>query len=220
MPWKNKIRAVPAPFLWGLLVLVMLAVGYGLYWRFVKPDLPPTLAPVVTTGGLQGVGVAPEVKAVRKAIPSVKRVPQNRTVTVIDTASLPDSEKERIPTVMPGGITLHADNTAHPDPVLTATAEVPGTRAGADVRSYLAPSGETILTVEPRKEPFFGWEPRNLELEGGYGVGGKQMDAQAGWYPVRLGAVHFGARADAWTEQNGTVKGSGSIRIRWEPFRK
>jgi hypothetical protein len=217
--WKPSIPAKIAPFLWGLLALVILVGGYGLYWKYLKPDRTPTLAQVATTGGIQGVGVAPEVKAIRKVLPGVKRVPQTRPVIIIDTASLPDSEKARIPAVLPGGITLHQDNAAHPDPVLTATAEVPKTKAGADVRSYLTPSGETILTVEPRKEGFFGWEPRNLELEGGYGVGGKQIDAQAGWYPVRVGSFHVGARADAWMEQGGTMKGAGSVRIRWEPFR-
>lgn len=103
--WKEPIPAKIAPFLWVLLALGILVAGYGLYWKFVKTDLLPTLAPVATTGGVQGVGIAP------------------------------------------------------PDPVLTATAEVPKTKAGADVRSYLTPSGETILTVEPRKEGFFGWEP-------------------------------------------------------------
>ncbi len=219
MPWKESTRAKIAPFLWGLLAPAILAGGYGLYWKFLKPGLPPTLAQVATTGGIQGVGVAPEVKAIRRALPGVKRVSQSRPVVVIDTASLPDSEKARIPAVMPGGISLHWDNVAHPDPVLTATAEVPKTKAGADVRSYLAPSGETILTVEPRKEGFFGWEPRNLELEGGYGIGGKQVDVQASWWPLRMGNVRVGARADAWVEPTGGMKGAASIRVRWEPFR-
>jgi hypothetical protein len=219
MPWKLPTRVQIVPFLWGLLALAILVGGYGIYWKYVKPDLPPTLAQVTTQGGIQGVGVAPEVKAIRKAIPGVKRVPQTRPVVVIDTASLPDSEKKRIPTATPGGISLHIDNVAFPDPVLTATAEVPKTKAGADVRSYLTPSGETILTVEPRKEGFFGWEPRNLELEGGYGIGGKQIDASGAWYPVRLGAFHFGAKAETWMEEAGGMKGAASIRVRWEPFR-
>ncbi len=217
--WKPSIPVGRARYLYIAGALALLVVGYGLYWKYVKTDPQPTLAPVATTGGIQGVGVAPEVKAIRKALPGVKRVPQTRPVTVIDTASLPDSEKKRIPTATPGGIFLHIDNVAHPDPVLTASAEVPKTKAGADVRSYLTPSGETMLTVEPRRESFFGWEPRNLELEGGYGVGGKQIDAQAGWYPVRLGALHVGARVDGWMEQTGTMKGAASIRVRWEPFR-
>lgn len=217
--WKPSTPAKIAPFLWGLLVLAILAGGYGLYWKFGKRDLPPTLAPVATTGGIQGVGVAPEVRAVRKALPGVKRVPQSRPVVVIDTASLPESEKARIPAVMPGGISLHWDNSAHPDPVLTGTAEVPKTRAGADVRSYLAPSGETLITVEPRREGFFGWEPRNVELEGGYGIGGKQVDASGAWWPVRIGSFHVGAKAEAWMEEAGGMKGAGSVRVRWEPFR-
>lgn len=219
MPWKTPTRAQIAPFLWVLLALAILVAGYGVYWKYVKPDLPPTLAPVATMGGIQGVGVAPEVKAIRKAIPGVKRVPQTRPVVVIDTASLPDSEKARIPTAFPGGISLHWDNSAHPDPVLTATAEVPKTRAGADVRSYLTPSGETLLTVEPRRESFFGWEPRNVELEGGYGIGGKQIEGTAGWYPLRIGSFHVGARTDGWMEPAGGMKGAASIRVRWEPFR-
>lgn len=217
--WKLPIPATRVRYLYIVAALVTLALAYGLYWRLRGPDLPPSLAQVATTGGVQGVGVAPEVKALRKASPAVKRVVQSRPVVVVDTASLPESERARIPATLPGGVSLHQDNAAHPDPVLTASAEVPRTRAGADVRSFLAPSGETILTVEPRKEAFFGWEPRKVELEAGYGIGGKQMDASAAWMPIRMGNFHLGGRAETWTEIDGTIKGAGSIRVRWEPWR-
>lgn len=217
--WLPKILAAPVRYRYIAAVLGTLALVYGLYWKLKDPGLPPTLAQVATTGGVPGVGMAPEVKAVRKALPAVKRVVQSRPVVVVDTASLPASERARIPAALPGGVSLHVDNAAHPDPVLTATAEVPKTRAGADVRSYLAPSGETVLTVEPRKESFLGWEPRNVELEAGYGVGGKQMDATAAWWPVRIGSFHVGAQAGGWMEPDGGMKGAASIRVRWEPFR-
>ena len=102
---------------------------------------------------------------------------------------------------------------------ITSRSQVSFGRPDMSAIAERAPSGETILTVEPRKEGFFGWEPRNVELEGGYGIGGKKADASGAWYPVRLGAFHVGAKVETWMEETGGMKGAASVRIRWEPFR-
>lgn len=170
---------------------------------------------VTTTGG-GDVFEAPQTPALAKGIKqkTARTTVQPRPVVTYATETLPNTEREKIPDEPIRG----ADNVVRP-PELTASAVVPPWRGETHARSYLLGDGRTEITLDPQREKFFGWEWRKLELEGGAGVGGKQFDATAGWYPLRLGNVRLGARADGWTEPDGTIKGAASIRVRWEPFR-
>ena len=51
--WKPSIPVGLVRYLYILGALGLLVGAYGLYWKFGKRDLPPTLAPIATTGGIQ-----------------------------------------------------------------------------------------------------------------------------------------------------------------------
>lgn len=216
----DRVKGVRIPhvrYLLALALLVIFVVGYWRGWhkRFVKPD--PSLTPVATQGGgivYQGNQVPAIAKAGRagKAKPRVT----TRPVATTPVEDLPPEEQTKAPAILPA---------AGPDNVvrkveLADTQVIPPSRGETYARAYLLPDGSTKIYQDPQREKFWGWQLKHLELEGGYGIGGKQIDVQTTWLPLRMGNVHIGARAEGWTEFDGSIKGAGSIRIRWEPFRQ
>ncbi|MCL5884503.1 MAG: hypothetical protein M1377_04035 [Deltaproteobacteria bacterium] len=207
-----------------LLILAALGICAGLYyakWRLWPAKPNPVQTPVATQGGgnvYQGNQVPAMAKAAKVGHPKPRI--STRPVATIPAAELPPEEQAKVPAVAPA---------AGPDNVIRGmerldSAVVPPSRGETYVRTDLLPSGAVQTTLDPQKEPFFGlpWRDGNwkrVEIEGGYGVGGRQIDVQASWWPVRIGNVHLGARAETWAEPGGGMKGAASIRFRWEPFR-
>ncbi len=223
----EAIARVPGAPRWlvrSLLVLAALGIFVGLYyakWRLWPAKPARDLVPVATQGG-GNVYQGNQVPAMARAAVTGKPKPRItvRPVATIPAAELPPEEQAKVPAVAPAA---GPDNVVR-GPELVDTAIVGASRGDTHVRTYLLPSGAVQTTLDPRKEPFLGlpWKDGNwkyLELEGGYGVGGKQIDVQASWWPVRIGNVHLGARAETWMEPASGMKGAASIRVRWEPFR-
>ncbi|MCL5884079.1 MAG: hypothetical protein M1377_01800 [Deltaproteobacteria bacterium] len=211
------VRMPRVRYLVALALLVICVVGYSRGWhkRFVKPD--PSLVPVATQGG-GSVYQGNQVPAMARTAKAGKSKPTTtvRPVTTTPVDELPPEEQAKAPVIPP---------TAGPDNVvrklqLGDTQIIPPGRGETYARAYLLPDGTVKIFQDPQQEKFRGWKWKHFELEGGYGVGGKQVDVQATWLPIRLGNVHVGARAETWTEIDGTIKGAGSIRVRWEPFRE
>ena len=202
-------------FLLALALLLLGVGGYAICWRYLRPEKPPAgLAPVQTQGGEKAPGYAgKEIKGLAGKVPSRTTT---RPVQTTPVAELPAKEQGYAPVVAPA---VGPDNVARKAPELLTSSVVPPHRGDTEVRTWLNPDGSAQNVLTPRGEPFWGWKWKHLELEGGYGIGGKQIDVQATWLPLRLGNVHVGARAETWTEIDGTIKGAGSIRVRWEPFR-
>lgn len=244
----DRVRGVRMPrarYLLMLLLLVIFVVGYWRGWhkRFVKPD--PSLTPVATQGGgnvYQGNQVPVMAHAAKAGKPK-SRVTV-RPVATTPTAELPKEEQGKVPVVpLPTHISPATSPEAAKDncitvnneliasdycrkkypalygPELADTQVVPPSRGETYTRAYLLPDGTVKIFQDPQREKFWGWQMPHLELEGGYGIGGKQIDVQATWLPLRLGNVHIGARAETWMESMGGMKAAGSIRVRWEPFR-
>jgi hypothetical protein len=213
------VRIPRARYLLALALLAIFVVGYWRGWhkRFVKPD--PSLVAVATQGGEKNPGyAAPPVKK----LAGVSRRTTTRPVQSTPVADLPGKEQGYAPVVAPA---VGPDNVVRTRPELLTSSVVPPWRGDTEVRTWLNPDGSAQNVLTPQREDFFGWpwsrgNWKRLELEGGYGVGGKQVDAQATWLPLRLGNVHVGARAEGWMEPMGGMKGAGSIRVRWEPFRQ
>lgn len=201
-------------FLLALGLLLLGVGGYGIYWRYFRQVKPPAgPVPVQTQGGEKTPGYA------GKEIKGLGKVPSRTTtrpVQATPVADLPAKEQGYAPVVAPA---VGPDNVTRSTPELLTSSVVPPHRGETEVRTWINPDGSAQNVLTPRSEPFLGWEWKHLELEGGYGIGGKQVDLQATWLPLRLGNVHVGARAETWTEIDGTIKGAGSIRVRWEPFR-
>lgn len=214
---KTGVSRWHALFLLTLFLLLLGVGGYAIYWRYFRPvKLPAVLVPVQTQGGGQ-VGRGNQTPAMAKVIKSGKSKPATtvRPVTTTPVDELPPEEQAKAPAIPPA---------AGPDNVvrkteLGDTQVVPPSRGETYARAYLLPDGTVKIFQDPQREKFWGREWRHLELEGGYGIGGKQVDLQATWLPLRMGNVHFGARAETWAEIDGTIRGAGSIRVRWEPFR-
>jgi hypothetical protein len=209
-------------FLLTLSLLLLSVGGYAIYWRYLRPVKPPAaLVPVQTQGG-GNVYQGNQVPAMAKAAKAGKPAPRVtvRPVATIPVDELPPEEQAKAPAIPPA---------AGPDNVvrkveLADTQIVPSSRGETYTRAYLLPDGTVKIFQDPQREKFWGlpWKGGNwkrIELEGGYGIGGKQIDAQASWWPVRIGNFHVGARAEAWMEPAGGMKGAASIRVRWEPFR-
>jgi hypothetical protein len=209
-------------FLLTLSLLLLSVGGYGIYWRYFRPVKPPAaLVPVQTQGG-GNVYQGNQVPAMAKAAKAGKPRPTTtvRPVTTTPVDELPPEEQAKAPAIPPA---------AGPDNVvrklqLGDTQVVPPSRGETYTRAYLLPDGAVKIFQDPQSEKFWGlpWKDGNwkrLELEGGYGTGGKQIDAQMSWWPVRIGNFHVGARAEGWMEPAGGMKGATSIRVRWEPFR-
>jgi hypothetical protein len=210
------VRIPPVRYLLALALLVICVVGYWRGWhkRFVKPD--PSLAPVATQGG-GNVYQGNQVPAMAHAAKVGKPKPRVtvRPVATTPVEDLPPEEQAKVPAIAPA---------AGPDNVvrkveLADTQVVPPARGETYARAYLLPDGTVKIFQDPQREKFWGWKVKHLELEGGYGIGGKQVDLQATWLPLRMGNVHIGARAETWTEIDGSIKGAGSIRVRCEPLR-
>lgn len=204
-------------FLLALTLLLLFVGGYAIYWRYFHPvKIPAVLVPVQTQGGGQ-VYQGNQVPAMAKVIKAGKPASRVtvRPVVTIPVEELPPAEQAKAPAIPPA---------AGPDNVvrkmeLGDTQVVPPARGETYTRAYLLPDGSIKIFQDPQKEKFWGWKITHIELEGGYGIGGKQVDVQTTWLPLRMGNVHVGARAEGWTEIDGTIKGAGSIRVRWEPFR-
>ncbi len=215
----DRVKGVRIPRvrdLVALALLVICVVGYWRGWhkRFVKPD--PSLVPVATQDGgnvYQGNQVPAMAKAGRAGKPKPTQTTRPVLTTPVD--ELPPEEQAKAPAIPPAA---GADNVVR-QLQLGDTQVVPPSRGETYARTYLLPDGSIRIYQDPQREKFWGWQMKHIELEGGYGIGGKQVDLQATWLPLRLGNVHLGARAETWTEIDGTIKGAGSIRIRWEPFR-
>lgn len=202
-----------------LLILAALGICAGLYyakWRLWPAKPVPGMQQVATQGG-GTVGKGRETPAMERAAKAGKPKPRmtTRPVATIPAADLPPEEQAKLPAVPPAA---GADNVVRGMELLK-TAVVPPWRGETHVRANIYPDGSVDITQDPQREKFWGLEWKHLELEGGYGIGGKQIDLQGTWLPLRMGNVHVGARAETWTEIDGTIKGAGSIRIRWEPFR-
>lgn len=207
-----------ALFLLTLFLLLLGVGGYAIYWRFfhvVKP--PAALVPVQTQGG-GAVYQGNQVPAMAKVAKTGKPTPRVTVRPVVTTPveDLPPGEQAKVPVIPPAA---GPDNVIR-GPELADTAVVPPSRGETYIRAYLLPDGRVQAFHDPQKEHFWGWQMKHLELEGGYGIGGKQIDAQASWMPLRMGNVHVGARAEGWMEPTGGMKGAASIRVRWEPFRQ
>jgi hypothetical protein len=206
-------------FLLALTLLLGGVGGYAIYWRFIRPEKPnATLVPAQTQGGEKAPGyMAPEVKKL-SGLPKRETV---RSVQSTPVEDLPEKERGYAPVVAPA---VGADCVVRTVPELLTSSVVPPHRGETEVRTWLNPDGSAQNILTPLREDFFGWPWKNgnwkkLELEAGYGVGGKQVDASGAWWPVRVGNFHLGAKAEGWIEPTGGMKGAGSIRVRWEPFR-
>lgn len=160
---------------------------------------------------------SPNVPALAKAEKrgTVKKQVTERPVVTYRTESLPAEEAKKIPDVPP---VVGKDNVSRL-PELVASSVVPPWRGETHARAYLMGDGRTEIDLDPQREKFFGLDLRRLELEAGFGAGAKQFDATAAWFPLRLGDVHFGAKAELWMDPDGQFQGAGSVRFRWEPFR-
>jgi len=209
-------------FLLTLILLSLSAGGYAIYWRYFRPvKTHAAQVPVQTQNG-GSVYQGNQTPAMAHAAKTGKPKPRVtvRPVATTPVEDLPPEEQAKVPAISPA---------AGPDNVvrkveLADTQVVPPSRGETYTRAYLLPDGTVKIFQDPQREKFLGlpWKEGNwkrIELEGGYGIGGKQLDAQVTWLPLRLGNVHVGARAEAWMEEAGSVKGAASIRVRWEPFR-
>lgn len=206
-------------FLLTLGLLLLGVGGYGIYWRYFRPVKPPAaLVPVQTQGGEKTPGYA--ALPVKKLAGVARRTTQ-RPVQSTPVADLPAKEQGYAPVVAPAA---GPDNVVRTEPELLTSSVVPPARGDTEVRTWLRPDGSAQNVLTPQREDYIGWpwkggNWKRIELDGGYGVGGKQVDAQATWLPLRMGNFQVGARVEAWTDPLGGVKGTGSIRVRWEPFR-
>jgi len=241
----DRVRGVRTPRARYLLILLAALLFVGILyaaWRLWPAKPAPSLTPVATVGG-EDAYTAPQVEAIDRAEKrgTLRTTTRTRPVATYRTEDLPRSEQDRIPVAPPPTAEMKAEAAAdnclrdgnliasddcrqrHPSwylsPELAHSAVVPPSRGDTEVRSFLMPSGRLMTTLEPKRERFWGWTWKHVELDGGYGSGGKQVDMQATWLPLRLGNVQIGARAEGWTEPLGEVKAAGSVRIRWEPFR-
>lgn len=204
-------------FLLALTLLLLFVGGYGIYWRyFHQVKLPAALVPVQTQGGGQ-VYQGNQVPAMAKAIKAGRPAPRVtvRPVVTIPVDELPPGEQAKAPAIPPA---VGPDNVVRKTE-LADTQVVPPSRGETYARAYLLPDGTVKIFQDPQREKFWGWKVKHLELEGGYGIGGKQVDVQASWLPLRMGNFHVGARAEGWMESASGMKGAASIRVRWEPFR-
>ena len=207
-----------------LLILAALGICAGLYyakWHLWPAKPNPALTPVATQGGAP-VYQGNQVPAMARAAKAGKPKPREtvRPVSTIPVDELPPEEQAKVPAGPPAA---GSDNVVRKTE-LGDTQVVPPSRGETYTRAYLLPDGSIKIFQDPQREKFWGlpWKDGNwkrVELEGGYGAGGKQFDAQGSWWPLRIGNFHVGARAEAWMEAEGTMKGAGSIRVRWKPFR-
>ena len=209
-------------FLLTLSLLLLSVGGYGLYWRYLRPVKPPAVLVPVQTQGRGNVYQGNQVPAMVKVAKAGKPKPTTtvRPVTTTPVDELPPEEQAKAPAIPPA---------AGPDNVIRKlqlgdTQVVPPSRGEVYTRAYLKPDGSIKIFQDPQPEKFWGlpWKDGNwkrLELEGGYGTGGKKWDIGPAWFPLRIGNVLVGVRAEGWMEESGTMKGATSIRIRWMPFR-
>jgi hypothetical protein len=214
---QRRAPGVPVWIVLSLLAIVALGIYVGisyLGWRLspVKPG--PGLIPVATQGGEKNPGyAAPPVKK----LAGVPRRTTTRPIQATPVKDLPAKEQGYAPVVAPAA---GPDNVVRTEPELLTSSVVPPARGDTEVRTWLNPDGSAQNVLTPKREAFWGWAWKRIELEGRYGLLGNTAAKGTGrWLPLRVGDIHAGAEGSVATERDGVIRGEGMVIIRYEPFR-
>lgn len=209
-----KIAIISAGAL--LLALAFAVYGYRWYHRPAAPaSAPITSLPSTPTPSGASAYIPNQIPSAKP--PKVVKRTVTRPVSGTPVVSLPPVELAFVPATLPPSAVV--DNVVRPTELI-ATAVVPPHRGDTDVRTYLDPAGDARTYLYPQREAFLGFDPLALELSAGAGVGGSKIDIRADYRPLRLGDFHVGAEVRGWQEPDGTLKGAGSVRVYYEPFRR
>lgn len=194
--------------------VVVAAMIYGVYWKFKPVPVPQSLH-AVSTPGSAPVYLAPQVKAISK-IAAGKKHTVIRPIKTFPTRVLPKQEQDRIPEPAE----LPPVDAPVKKPELADTAVCPPNRGVTEVRSYVMPDGAVTTTIEPKREAFFGFPVKHLELEAKYEfMGEERIEMTARWLPVRVGNFHLGIEGDISSKRGDKVEAKALGVLRWEPWR-